>query len=357
MPIATTNTLCLAALCLLQPFETEGFRSLVPSSSQASSSSVKMAEVAHESLSDRLVGDGNYVLGGDPKQSSGKSFIYEAIPSKDGQPIPGAEPVIVKLSKNTEALEREAKNYETIVTGGDNASNTANQEDLFVKVHDYIEQADPSCDRLKHKAALVMEKGSQDLKTFLEENGPMKGSALRAAAWSTAKAVEAVHSSNMVWTEIKSANFVVTKSNDIKGIDLESAIPQSNNPIDFSPEACPPEFALAFLCGREPSMEMEPTFDIWSLGMLFYEMATGIAYFDTTLKDGVAISTILKNAAMDKAVKEGTAGVDLNKHVKIDAVVDPEMIKLIAWCLTIEPAARPTVQQVLQHPYFAGMQH
>lgn len=352
--MSTTPKLCLAVLCLLQPYETEGFRSAVRSNSRPTAT--LNAEVAHESLSDRFVGDGNYVLGGDPKQSSGKSFIYEAIPSKDGQPIPGAEPVIIKLSKNTEALEREAKNYERIVTGGDNGSNNNNgQEDLFVKVHDYIEQADPSCDRLKHKAALVMEKGSQDLKTFLEDNGPMKGSALRAAAWTIAKAVEAVHTSNMVWTEIKSANFVVTKSNAIKGIDLESAIPQSNNPIDFSPEACPPEFALAFLCGREPSMEMEPTFDIWSLGMVFYEMATGFAYFDTTLKDGVAISTILKNAAMDKAVKEGMAGVDLNKHVNFDEVVDPEMKKLITWCLTIEPAARPTVDQILQHAYFAEM--
>ena len=280
MTIATTSALYVAALCLLQPFQAESFRSRIPSTSRRTASSPSLvvlnAEVAHESLSDRSVGGGDYVLGGDPKQSSGKSFIYEAIPSKDGQPIPGAEPVIVKLSKNTEALEREAKNYERIVTGtGSNNNNSnAGQEDLFVKVHGYMEQADPSCDRLKHKAALVMEKGSQDLKTFLQENGPMKGKALKAAAWSTAKAVAAVHTSNMVWTEIKSANFVVTKSNAIKGIDLESAIPHSNNPIDFSPEACPPEFALAFLCGREPTMEMEPTFDIWSLGMLFYEIAT-----------------------------------------------------------------------------------
>ena len=354
--MSTTTTLFLAALCLLKPYEAEGFRSVVHSNSKPTASVVTLkAEVAHESLSDRLVGGGNYVLGGDPKQSSGKSFIYEAIPSKDGQPIPGAEPVIVKLSKNLEALEREAKNYERIVTGGDNGNSNNGKEDLFVKVHDYIEQADPSCDRLKHKAALVMEKGSQDLKTFLEDNGPMKGSALRAAAWTTAKAVEAVHTSNMVWTEIKTANFVVTQTNAIKAIDLESAIPQRNNPIDFSPEACPPEFALAFLCGREPTMEMEPTFDIWSLGMLFYELATGIGYFDTTLKDGVAISTILKNAAMDKAVKEGMAGVDLNKHVNFDEVVDPELKKLITWCLTIEPAARPTVDQVLQHAYFAEM--
>ena len=322
---------------------------LTEASTVATEAATASAASVEDTLSDRLVGE-KFVLGGNPKQSSGKSFIYEAVPHdpKSGQPIPGEDPVIVKLSRNTEALEREAKNYERIVADGN-----AQDEGLFVEVHEYLEQADPSCDRLKHKAALIMEKGKQDLKTFLQEHGPMVGSDLQAAAWSTAKCVEAVHTSNMVWTEIKSANFVVTKSNNIKGIDLESAIPHSNNPIDFSPEACPPEFALAFLCGREPHMEMEHSFDIWSLGMLFYEMATGQAYFDTTAKDGLAIATKLKNAAVDQTDKEGQGSLDLNKHGDIDQVVDADLKDLIAWCLEIDPAARPNVNEVLHHPFFS----
>ena len=298
---------------------------------------------------DGVVGN-KFVLGNDPKTSSGKSAIYTA------KPIDGEYEVIVKLSSNTEALQREKENYERIV-------GNAEDEGLFVQVHDYLDQADPNNDAMKEQAALIMEKGEQDLQTYIQTHGPLKGEQLQDAMRSVSKCVEAVHASKMVWTEIKGANFVIAPSKEkiqegqpyldtlnIKGIDLESAVPKHENPIDFSAEAIPPCFAIDFLCGREPNAKMEKSFDIWSTGILFYKLATGKAYFNKEIKDGIEIAMALKNAAVQQG-QEGS--LDLNKHGNIDEIIDADLKDLISSCLKIDPAQRPTIGEVLAHPFFS----
>jgi serine/threonine protein kinase len=276
------------------------------------------------------------VLDGDPKTSSGKSVIYEAYPH-DGNGQPSGEAVVVKLSENTEALQRERENFGRI-------ANCEKSKPLFVQVHDYVEHDDPSNDELNGQGALIMERGEQDLRSYVRKNGPLQGQELRDAAKAAAKVVRAVHNSDMVWTEIKAANFVVKENQenekafafDLKGIDLESAVPHKDNPIDYSPEACPPEFAVAFLCGREPFMEMDYSFDIWSLGMVFYKLSAGTGYFDPDKIDKVDIANTLKNGD----------GIDLNN------VQDPLMKDLIEQCLAYDAASRPNIDEILEHAFF-----
>jgi serine/threonine protein kinase len=84
-------------------------------------------------------------------------------------------------------------------------------------------------------------------------------------------------------------------------------------------------------------MEMEQNFDVWSLGMLLYELATGTHYFEDKQDCKVQIATTLKN------IEE--VNLD-NEHI------DSQLKDLIQQCLTIEPEQRPNVQQVLEHPFF-----
>ncbi|KAL7568095.1 hypothetical protein ACA910_020809 [Epithemia clementina (nom. ined.)] len=208
---------------------------------------------------------------------------------------------------------------------------------------------------------------------------------LQNTARSAAQTIQAVHQSGMVWTKLKSTNFVMVpmdqhkkkkKNKDdwwtsmqVKAIDLELAVPQNEPPIDFSAEAAPPKFTMEYLCGREPQMEMKQSFDIWSLGMLFYKMATGWSYFNTNVDDGLAIVLELKHqqAAVRAAAEQAEQSqsprmtttrmtLDLKKHVVMDIeeknVVDPDMRDLIASCLEMDPNHQPTIQQVLDHPFF-----
>jgi serine/threonine protein kinase len=133
---------------------------------------------------------------------------------------------------------------------------------------------------------------------------------------------------------LKTENFVVTGTGQFKGIDLESAMPVKDNPVDYSPEGTPPEFARAFLSGEGPYFVLQYNYDIWSIGMLLFEMSTGKGYFDG--KTPLQITRLLR---------DGPA-------IDVSAIPDEKLRDLVAKCLQLDPRKRPSVLQVTLHPYF-----
>lgn len=291
--------------------------------------------------------------------------------------------VLVKFSDNIKALKREARIYNKIA-GEDE------YKDLFVTIHDFYnpqekkknekekEKLSDSTTKeetffdtrtqslqpiskakvtFKGQAALVMERGTQDLKSYIRENGPMKGKALRDAVVTTARTLKAFHAKKKVWTELKSANFVMIPETGegplnkhvLKAIDLESAVPKGQPPIDFSPEAIPPEFAKAYLLEVEHKMEMQKSFDIFSLGLLWYEMATGVQYWQREFfQDQQECDDALRIAHGMKHRNEICL-----EHVS-DKLEKP-LRELIEKCLRVNPEERPKIDEVLAHPYIAEM--
>jgi len=126
----------------------------------------------------------------------------------------------------------------------------------------------------------------------------------------------------------------VAEDGKIKGIDLESAMPVRDNPVDYSPEATPPEFAKAFLAGEGPYFVLDYNYDLWSLGMMLYELATGSGYFDG--KSPLVITRLLQK----------------EPEIELDAVEDSKLRDLIGQCLQLNSKKRPNILQVLLHPYF-----
>lgn len=277
---------------------------------------------------------GGYLLSGKPiKSTSGKSQIWTAYKeNEDG--LPTGEPVIVKVSPIVEALEREHENYKRATSG----LNTGQ----FVQVHHFLPRAGES-KQLYNQCALIMEKGSRDLKNFLsfQEGMRLQGGALRDAAMAAAKCLQAFHSSNLVWTDLKAENFVVMQdySNgeklDVKGIDLESAMPYRDNPVDYSPESCPPEFASAFLQGNGPFFELDFSYDIWSYGIFLYELATGEGAFD-----GKSPAQVTKSLS------------EPDHEINVMKVEDPRLRNLIKSCLRKDPQRRPSIHMIMMHSYF-----
>jgi len=123
---------------------------------------------------------------------------------------------------------------------------------------------------------------------------------------------------------------------EVKGIDLESAMPVGDNPVDYSPEACPPEFAAAFLEGEGPYFVLDPAYDVWSLGMLMLELSTGEGFFDGKTP-----------AQITKWLRDCDNGIPLDN---VD--VDDRLRDLLRRCLQKDPKKRPNMAQVLLHPYF-----
>jgi len=299
----------------------------------------KLAQAKREyGLNGETLGEGGkYLLSGQPiKSTSGKSLIFKAYRGdEDGLPLGDVErdALTIKLSSNNEALEREASNYKVI-------SRKGFARGQFVELLDYL-----SADELKSnskrtsQSALVMERGAQDLKYYLAQEHAgdgLSGKKLREAAAAAAQCVQAAHASGLVWTDMKTENFVVTENGEFRGIDLESAIPVGQNPVDYSPEACPPEFAKAFLAGEGPYFALQKNYDIWSFGMMCYEMATGGGYFDN--KSPIQITRAL--AIMEEL------------EIPDDVEIDGRMKSLIQSCLQVDPKKRPSIAQVMLHPYF-----
>jgi hypothetical protein len=310
------------------------------------------------SLTGSTIGpSGKYLLAGKPRQSSGRAakiwtaYLADAnipdVPAGfvDGD-ASGVQKLTVKLSPDFERLQLENFNYNKVQSGLFTGR--------FVKKIEYIETVQSNKRDLDGKySALVIESGQYDLKALLSARKglPIRGKALRDAASAAGQCIQAVHSSNLVWTDLKTENFIVVKIDNfneevsdvnggmglpgVKGIDLESVIARGGNPIDYTPEACPPEFAKAYMDGKGGEFVLDYSYDIWSLGMMLYELSTGKPYFGAK-----SPSVVTRELCAD------TFEADVSE------VPDAKLRDLIGKCLSLQPGRRPDITGFLLHPYF-----
>eukprot|EP00531_Pseudo-nitzschia_arenysensis_P007335 CAMPEP_0116116032 /NCGR_PEP_ID=MMETSP0329-20121206/822_1 /TAXON_ID=697910 /ORGANISM="Pseudo-nitzschia arenysensis, Strain B593" /LENGTH=457 /DNA_ID=CAMNT_0003609501 /DNA_START=309 /DNA_END=1682 /DNA_ORIENTATION=+ len=276
-----------------------------------------------------------YLLASKPERStSGKSNIWEAYKTDEGTglPVENATPVCMKISTNLEAISREYENYRKLSFLG------IWETGRFVRCYEFFPVAGYD-NRYRNQCALAMEKGSRDLKSFLNSKGKLEKKELRDACVSATQCVQALHNAGLVWTDMKTENFVVMANGEVKGIDLESAMPIGDYPVDYSPEACPPEFAAAFLQGDGPYFELNTSYDVWSLGMLMLELSTGRGYFDG--KTPAQITKELRDTD-DASLAQALEAYECEDRLK----------DLIKRCLQTNPSKRPNTAQILMHPYF-----
>jgi len=284
-------------------------------------------------LNNKEVGNGRYLLSGNMLRStSGKSQIYNAYKT-DSDGLPTGPRLTVKLSSNFDRLEQESRNYDKVTGGLFSGS--------FVKKVEYLPDAQG---KGVAGAALILESGNRNLKDVMSArlNQGLTGKSMRQAAVALAQCIQAMHTSNLVWTDLKAENFVVVTDSigegsfdGVKGIDLESVVQMGGPPLDYSPEACPPEFAEEYLAGRGLEFRVDYHYDIWSFGMLMYELSTGKTYFAG--KSPAQITKILRTPSFEPDVSD---------------VPDGRLRDLITQCLVLNPDKRPGITQVLLHPYF-----
>ena len=321
-----------------------------------------------------------YLLAGDPKRKpSGRSEIVLAFKCDDTLRVcDSVTPYVVKLSTHKDKLRREYENYCKIQeqtnaknSGGwmgamfgetGQSAQAGGEDDPFAMCFDFLPVCEGSIKYAQH-SAIVLEKGHEDLREYEfnlqigqdpEYPTPvaMDPSIVRSALLVAGKCLDAMHKARLVWTDLKAENLIFMEPQSesdsvvkIKGIDLESAIPHRGNPLDYTPEACPPEFAKFHLQGKAYDFVLDYSYDVWSFGMLAYELATGRAYFKG--RTPVEIMNILGDAQFVPP---------LGSVQDANAIQDPQLADLIRSCLELDPRKRTTARKLLQHAYFTQPQ-
>lgn len=274
--------------------------------------------------------NGKYLLAGKAKKSvTGRCLILGAYQA-DGSSNPSGKPLVIKLSDNGKAMKKEHTIYKKVASGVNRG--------VIVKCHGYI----PDVKERPGKSALILERGVRDLKEHRRWHG-LNGDELKEALHSINQVMESFHGARMVWTDMKTENFVIVEDETsgesfVKAIDLESAMNVKENPIDYTPEATPPEFAKAFVSGDPHSFVLDFSFDVWSFGMLAYELASGVGYFDGNSPDAI----------MQKLSQNNIPNTSIG-------IENDDLADLISQCLSLDPKQRPSAQKISRHPYFSSV--
>mmetsp|Transcript_8478 Transcript_8478/g.20743 ORF Transcript_8478/g.20743 Transcript_8478/m.20743 type:complete len:614 (+) Transcript_8478:255-2096(+) len=281
-------------------------------------------------LSGNTLGNGRYLLAGDSTSSiNGRSYIQTAYrASAFGKPT--GEALAIKYSPNKEAMKREWSNYQKVSQGMKRGN--------FIRRVEFMTAAG---NEMPDNSALVMQRGVADVKAFMPKvGGKLEGELLMDCALTALRCVEALHSVKLVWNDLKTENFVVIEDQkggvSFRGIDLESCMLVNSPPVDYTPEACPPEFARSFLDGDAESFSLEYSYDVWSYGMFLYEVSTGRGFFD-----GYSAEKITKTVPTFQP--------------NLEKVTDPELADLIGQCLSRNAQDRPSVARIFRHPFFANV--
>jgi serine/threonine protein kinase len=215
---------------------------------------------------------------------------------------------------------------------------------------------------------LIFECLDMDLRVFLKRHGPQRDGQLRSGAFQCFSGVEYCHGRRILHRDLKPQNVLV----DVK--TLRFVLADFGLARAFSTPLKVYTHEVVTLWYRAPEVllgqaKYGPPMDIWSLGCILAEMATGHALFPGDSE----IDTIFKIfRTLGSPTEDVWPGVSTLKDFKqrfpkwqdtglsevrqlSNGALGEEGLDLLSNCLKYNMVDRPSAHRALRHPYLKGL--
>ncbi|XP_047736086.1 dual specificity protein kinase TTK isoform X2 [Hyalella azteca] len=270
----------------------------------------------------------------------GSSEVYEVV-SLESRAVMAVK--IVKLSGVDEQMIVGYKNEIAILQ-------RLQGTDHVITLHDFEETPG--------ELRLVMERGGRDLAFVLKSARSQPSRFLCRFTvqhhWrGMLLAVQAIHEKGIIHSDLKPANFILVEDG-LKLIDFGIASSIQNDMTSvlkdsqagtfnyMSPESLNDVHAgpiINGLAGDKPVIKIGTKSDVWSLGCILYNLVYGKTPFQHITNTWQKLQAISNPDTI----------------IQFPPCDDKNLLDVMRSCLQYQPYKRPTIQQLLEHPYLTGV--